>query len=123
MARHKREEDSLRAIPPELMGAYIYAREYYNSNGAEIRRHGHPQQSAHMKFGPSSTAPTPDDAKVHSVGVYLWTMIKAHEKRLLDLEFDYELTPYLRWQGLNVSEGRYNRDRVSILKGLRSYLG
>jgi hypothetical protein len=110
-----------RPIAPELISAYLYAAEFYRSQNREIQRLSYPKRSSHMKFGPSSTAPTPDDPKIEKVGLYL-VRIMPHERRLMDLEFDYDLTPYVRAKKMGVNERRYNKDRRDILIGLKSFL-
>jgi hypothetical protein len=103
------------------MSPWLYALEYYKSQASEIQRHNFPKRSSHMKFGPGSTAPTPDDPKVDKVGLYL-SKIMPHEKRLLDVEFDFSLTPHMRHRKMGVTDRRYNKDRHDILIGLKSFL-
>jgi hypothetical protein len=110
-----------RPIAPELLSPWLYAFEYYKSQASELRKHGFPPQSAHMKFAPGSTAPTPDDPKVDKVGLY-FAQIMPHERRLMDLEFDFSLTPYTRARKIGVTERRYNKDRHDILLGLKGFL-
>jgi hypothetical protein len=110
-----------RPIAPELISPWLYALEFYKSQNREIQKHWFPKQSSHMKFGPGGTAPTPDDPKVEKVGLY-FARIMPHERRLMDLEFDFGLSPYTRARKMGITERRYTKDRRDILIGLKSFL-